>query len=133
MNDENTKNVKIQKLSETLSLLKVSMIGLDECEIAEAVDLAFGNLDDGEDVAETLFQSIKMAKEVERERVSDLIHEQATECWLEARCQGFEGDKCDYEITAADCESIVKAVGRKPTRREWVDAGYPYIGGAHVL
>ncbi len=36
------------------------------------------------------------------------------------------------DLSAGDCEWICDRLGRKPTRDEWADCGYGYVGDAHV-
>ena len=61
-----------------------------------------------------------------------IIETESARCIAEAIRQGATDD---YELTAPDCEWIddkVKALtGRRPTKQDWTDAGYPHIGGAH--
>jgi hypothetical protein len=45
---------------------------------------------------------------------------------------GYTGDDRAYELTVRDCESIVEALGFRPTRQEWKAVGYAHVGDAHV-
>lgn len=58
----------------------------------------------------------------------------AAACRAEARLQGWDGQGA-HELTALDCQSIaddvVRVVGRRPTRAEWIAAGYAYVGSEH--
>lgn len=49
-----------------------------------------------------------------------------------AREQGYTGTDRAYDLTDADLEAIVLALGRTPTRDEWDEAGYPYMSGTYV-
>lgn len=83
------------------------------------------------------------------------IRRLAVDCVLEAlRAAGWKGDQDQsiddclasaraagvweedgYELTAEDCrfvdDSFAAHHGRRPTKAEWADAGYPHVGGAH--
>lgn len=61
---------------------------------------------------------------------AEKIRHLAADCAREARLQGFDGDR--YELTAADCDWITEQIGRKPSRSEWREAGFPNIGSRHV-
>lgn len=67
------------------------------------------------------------------ETPSETIRRLAAECIAEAQSEGWTGD--GYELTAADCEAIDDGFashhGRRPTKADWTDAGYPHVGGAH--
>jgi hypothetical protein len=54
------------------------------------------------------------------------------DCIAEARRNGYDGTDRDYQLTALDCDSITNTLGYKPTREEWADAGYRFIGDKHV-
>lgn len=58
------------------------------------------------------------------------LRAEIAKCVAEARKQGWTGDV--YDLTPADCESIVTNLCRKPTREEWAAEGYKWVGGAHV-
>lgn len=51
-------------------------------------------------------------------------------CETEARANGFTGE--GWEPTDADLDWVTDQLGRKPSREEWADAGYPHVGGRHV-
>jgi hypothetical protein len=51
-------------------------------------------------------------------------------CETEARTQGWTGI---WTPTAPDLEWVCSKLGRKPTRKEWVGAGFGWVGNAHVL
>lgn len=59
--------------------------------------------------------------------LADLI----ADCVASARAQGWEGDDGEYDLLPMDCEGIIEALGRRPTRAEWAAEGYPCVGLAH--
>lgn len=52
-------------------------------------------------------------------------------CIDAAREQGWWGEPTDYVYTGEDLDSVVEAVGRKPTVEEWASVGL-CVGAAHV-
>lgn len=56
-------------------------------------------------------------------------------CFQEWVAQGYDGDASEYEMTEADCDWVVeqvqKQLGRMPTRQDWLDAGFKYVGNKH--
>jgi len=63
----------------------------------------------------------------------EAIESEAAQCDMVAREQGYDGD--GYCLTEDDCDWIARVVkahiGRAPTHADWVDAGFPGIGGRH--
>lgn len=59
------------------------------------------------------------------------IQEALDACLDAARRQGYNGLDHEWEPTAEDLEWVCDHIGRKPTREEWADAGWPAVGGAH--
>ena len=53
-------------------------------------------------------------------------------CIKSARAQGWDGEPDTYTFTEFDLVSVIDAIGHKPTREEWADAGLPGIGHQHV-
>lgn len=51
-------------------------------------------------------------------------------CLEEARTQGAPAETAT--LTPADCDWICEQLGRKPTREEWAEAGYGFVGERHV-
>lgn len=49
------------------------------------------------------------------------------DCIACARRENYGGTDEAYELTHQDCESIVEALGFKPTREHWAVAGYPHM------
>jgi hypothetical protein len=62
---------------------------------------------------------------------STTIAELLSECKSEAKRQGASADAWSPED--ADLEWVAKRIGRKPTRQEWADAGFPNVGSKHTL
>jgi hypothetical protein len=58
-----------------------------------------------------------------------MIQELLTECEAEAMKQGHEGE---WQPTATDLVWVCAALGHKPTREEWAEAGLPLVGSMHV-
>lgn len=53
------------------------------------------------------------------------------ECkWAAKREGAVNWERLD--LTQADCDWIVGELGRKPSRDEWFDAGYEYVGSRHI-
>jgi len=61
----------------------------------------------------------------------DTIRTEIDACIAAAREQGYDGTDAEYEHTAEDLESVIEALGRKPTPAEWGAAGMPHVGGDH--
>jgi hypothetical protein len=60
-----------------------------------------------------------------------LIKREIEACRAEAMKEGFDPET-EWEPTEADAEFVIEELGRKPTRQEWADAGWKYVGGKHV-
>ena len=58
-----------------------------------------------------------------------LLRNLIEECRTEWRRQG--SDETHGDLSPADCDWIISQLGRKPTREEWRDAGFRYVGSAH--
>jgi hypothetical protein len=54
------------------------------------------------------------------------------DCITCARGAGYEGPDTAYSLTWLDCETIRDILGFTPTRAEWADAGYAFVGDAHI-
>jgi hypothetical protein len=91
----------------------------------------WGAFEKAVEAAEEAGQALKAADE--HAHVVETISREALECEEAARAQGWDG--VDYTLTEEDCEAIADdvagAIGRKPTRQEWADAGWRHVGGAH--
>lgn len=61
---------------------------------------------------------------------ADTLSSLIASCESEARANGFSGE--GWEPTAADLDWVTDQLGRKPSREEWSEAGYPAVGGRHV-
>lgn len=55
------------------------------------------------------------------------------ECREEAVREGFDEKRDgEWEPTAGDCDWICDRLPRKPTRQEWREAGWAWVGSNHV-
>jgi hypothetical protein len=61
--------------------------------------------------------------------IADRIRAELADCEACARREGWKGE---WDPTETDLDSIVAALGGKPTREEWEEAGCPLSGSAHV-
>lgn len=68
--------------------------------------------------------------------IVEKIIQVATENFIAATREGFDGSFREYEQTEADCDRIAavceEAYGHKPLRAQWKAAGFEYVGSAHV-
>jgi hypothetical protein len=91
----------------------------------------WGAFEKAVEAAEEAGQVLRAADE--HAHVVETISRVALECEEAARAEGWDG--VDFELAEGDCDAIVEAVegaiGRKPTRQEWADAGWKHVGGKH--
>lgn len=64
------------------------------------------------------------------EPISEIISTLAKTCEEDAEEYGW-----DYKFTQEDCDFIVdfirRKTGRMPSKKDWLDAGFTYIGNRH--
>jgi hypothetical protein len=88
-----------------------------------------------------MIESLEAAKarieESSHQAAIDTIVHEARVCEAYARENGFEDIGPGYELTAQDCEFIADSVrysiNRFPTKEEWAEAGFSFVGNAHYL